>query len=62
MFVSHRIKDWMDLASRNWLSLAFAALLTGLVILPAFAYIGGYLVAGPYEGSYGVIGYLGSIY
>ena len=35
-------------------------LLSGL-LLPVLAYIGGRVVVGPYEGSMGLLGYLGSI-
>jgi hypothetical protein len=50
------------LAIRRWSSIVLSVALTGLVILPVVAFIGGYLVAGQYEGAFGVIGYLGSIY
>ena len=50
------------LIRRKWLSIALSLALAGFVILPAFAYMAGFVLTGPYEGEYGVIGYLGSIY
>ena len=47
---------------KNWSSVVISLALAGFVILPVFAYIGGHLIAGPYDGEYGVIGYLISIY
>jgi len=37
-------------------------LLLSCLLLPALAYLGGRVVVGPYEGSFGLLGYLGSVF
>lgn len=48
--------------SRNWLIVTTSLLLAGFVVVPVLAFIGGQTLAGPYEGRFGVFGYLGNIY
>ncbi len=50
------------LTRSGWPSILLALALAGLVIVPVFAFIAGHLLAGPYKGEYGVLGYLGTIY
>jgi len=47
---------------RKRLTNLLALLVTGAAIIPVGAYLIGRYVIGPYEGEYGLAGYLGSIY
>jgi hypothetical protein len=48
--------------TRFWLLVALSLFLTGFLILPAVAFFAGNALAGPYEGPFGVLGYLIDIY
>jgi hypothetical protein len=50
------------LTRSGWPSIFLALVLAGFVIVPVFAFIAGYALAGLYEGEYGVFGYLRAIY
>jgi len=47
---------------RKRLTNLLALVVTGATIIPVGAYLVGSYVVGPYEGEYGLAGYLGSIY
>ena len=47
---------------RTRLTNLLALLVTGTTVIPVAAYLVGHTVIGPYEGDYGLAGYLGSIY
>jgi hypothetical protein len=47
---------------RYWLFLALALGLAGFLVLPVVAFFAGKALAGPYEGAYGVLGFLINIY
>lgn len=47
---------------RYWLFLALCLGLAGFIVLPVVAFFAGKALAGPYEGPYGVLGFLINIY
>ena len=47
---------------RYWLFTALSLWLAGFLILPALAFFAGKAMAGPYEGPYGILGFLINIY
>jgi hypothetical protein len=47
---------------RYWLFTALSLWLAGFLILPALAFFVGKAMAGPYEGPYGILGFLINIY
>ena len=48
--------------SRYWLFMALSLALAGFLVFPALAFFAGNALAGPYEGPYGVLGFLINIY
>jgi hypothetical protein len=48
--------------SRYWLFLILSLFLAGFLLLPSVAFYAGKAVAGPYEGPFGVFGFLAHIY
>lgn len=48
--------------SRYWIVLALSLFLAGFLILPIVAYYAGTTLAGPYEGPFGILGFLIELY
>ena len=47
---------------RYWLFLTLCLGLAGFIVLPVVAFFAGKALAGPYEGPYGILGFLINIY